>query len=194
MLVNNAGVARLRSGVTADGIEETLAVNHLGPFLLTNLLLDAVKAAAPSRIVTVASGSHYRAHMKFDDLEGARNYSVITAYAQSKLANVLFTRELARRLAGAGVVANCVHPGTVATKIWQVSPILRFAAPLLSRFLLRPDEGAAAPVHVATSQAAGAVTGQYFDRMRIARPSAAAEDGDAAQRLWDVSARMTGLA
>lgn len=107
---------------------------------------------------------------------------------------MLFTIELARRLADTGVVANCVHPGTVATRIWQVSPILRFATPLLSRFLLSPDEGAAGPVHVATSQAAGAVTGQYFDRMRVARPSAAAEDSDAARRLWDVSARMTGLA
>lgn len=193
LLINNAGVLLWNRTDTVDGIEATFATNHLAPFLLTHLLLDAVKAGAPSRVVTVASVAHRRAHIAFDDLEGSRRYSGIGAYAQSKLANILFARELALRLEGAGVVSHAVHPGLVATGIWKANWFLRMIAPVLSRTMRRPTKGAVSTLYAATSPAAGAVTGRYYVDRREAATSAEANDRAVARRLWDVSERLTGL-
>ena len=162
VLIHNAGTAQARRAVTADGLEMTFAVNHLGPFLLTHLLLEQVKAAAPSRIITVASAAHRRGRIDFGDLQHTRRYGVLRAYAASKLANILFTRELARRLKGTGVVANCVHPGTVNTSIWQVNWIARTLAPLVGGLLRTPAEGAATVLFAAMDPAAADVSGVYF--------------------------------
>ncbi len=191
VLINNAGVAGARPRrVTGDGLERTFAVNHLAPFLLTTLLLDTLKACAPARVVTVSSAAHRFYAMDFDDLQGERRYSGFGAYARSKLANVLFTHELARRLEGTGVTANCLHPGVVATNIFRDSPrVLRtiFAGPLA----LSPEKGADTVLHLATAPEVAGVSGRYFVRRRPVRPSRAARDADAARRLWQASEVLT---
>lgn len=193
VLVNNAGTAEWKRTLTADGIETTFAVNHLAPFLLTHLLLDAVKAAAPSRIVTVASAMHRRARIDFANLQGERRYSVWGAYSQSKLANILFTRELARRLKGTAVVANCVHPGTVYTRIWQVNGFMRFVAPVVGRMISTPAEGAETPLFAALDAEAGQVSGVYFADRTPTPTTRAAEDKLVALRLWEASERLAGI-
>ena len=194
VLVNNAGLFRSRRSLTPDGIETTLATNHLAPFLLTHLLLDAVKAGAPSRIVTVASRAHRNGHIAFDDLEGSHRYSGVRAYAQSKLANVLFTRELARRLEGTGVVAHAVHPGVVATGIWESVPVARAITPLLPWIMRSPAQGAESTLHAVLSEAAGSVTGRYYVGRAEAPTTSEAADPAAARRLWEASERLVGLA
>ena len=165
ILVNNAGSVNAKREVTEDGIERTFAVNHLGPFLLTNLLLDLLKKSAPARVVTLASIAQARGDMPFDDLQFERGgYAIMRAYARSKLANVLFTRELARRLAGAGVTANCLHPGAVATNIWSHAPW--YVRPLLAvakLFMISPEQGAEAIVYLATSPDVEGLTGDYYE-------------------------------
>lgn len=189
VLVNNAGLAMWRRTLTADGFETTFQVNHLAPFLLTNLLLPAIGG----RIVTVASNAHKRGRLDFDDLHRARRYRVYDAYAQSKLANILFTRELARRIAGSGVAATCCHPGVVATRIWEVNGLLRLLAPLAGRFLLTPAQGADTPLWLATSPDVAGQSGGYYARRQRVEPTDAAQDVRAAARLWAVSAAMVGL-
>ena len=194
VLVHNAGTAQWQRTLTADGIETTFAVNHLAPFLLTHLLLKPLKAAMPSRVDTVASAAHRRATMDWGNLQGERRYRAWGAYSRSKLANILFTRELARRIDGTGVVANCCHPGTVNTRIWQMNSVLRALAPLLGPLLRTPARGAETPVYVAASEEGGRVSGVYFADRHPTPTSRAAEDRMAALRLWEISERLTGVA
>ena len=195
ILVNNAGSVNAKREVTEDGIERTLAVNHLAPFLLTNLLLELLKRSAPARVVTLASIAQARGDMPFDDLQFERGgYAIMRAYARSKLANVLFTRELARRLAGAGVTANCLHPGAVATNIWSHAPW--YVRPLLAMaklFMISPEQGADAIVYLATSPDVEGLTGDYYERTRRVAPSQIAQDDLAATRLWERSAALVGI-
>ena len=196
VLVNNAGGVNKARRLTGDGIEATFAVNHLGYFLLTNLLLDLVVRSAPARVVTVASVGHRRGTIDFDDLGFERGYTVMRSYARSKLANVLFAAELARRLAGTGVTSNSVHPGSVDTNIWSGAPL--WAKPLI-QILFRPffisaEQGAARVVQLAASPELEGVTGLYFEEGKPVTPAPLALDASLARRLWDVSARMVGLA
>jgi NAD(P)-dependent dehydrogenase (short-subunit alcohol dehydrogenase family) len=194
VLINNAGVVNLQRTVTADGIETTFAVNHLAYFLLTSLLLERLRRSAPARIVNVSSDAHKFAPLDFDDLGNQRRYRALRVYGQSKLANILFTSELARRIAGSGVSANSLHPGAVATGLGRNNGAwARAIIGLLRPFFRTPDDGAATSVHLAASPAVEGLTGKYFAKCRERRPSRAAQDVDAARRLWDISARMTGL-
>jgi len=195
LLVNNAGVVNLQRRVTEDGIEEVFAVNHLAYFLLTHLLLPRLRESAPARVVNVASDAHkFVKGINFDDVGFGDGYKSMRVYGHSKLANLLFTFELARRLDGAGVTANCVHPGAVATGLGKnngtiANVLIRTLAP----FFRSPDKGAATTLHVATSPTLDGVTGRYFANCRETRSSPASHDRDAAQRLWDLSANLTGL-
>ena len=195
VLVNNAGGVNKTRRLTGDGIEATFAVNHLGYFLLTNLLLDLLVRSAPARIVTVASVGHRRGTLDFDDLGYERGYAIMKAYTRSKLANVLFADALARRLAGTGVTSNSLHPGSVATNIWSGAPL--WAKPLIQiffrPFFISPAEGAATIVQLAADPALEGVTGKYFEKGVAVAPAPLARDEALAKRLWDVSARMVGL-
>src|SRR5262249_28032744 len=177
-----------------DGIELTWAVNHLGYFLLTNLLLDVLKASAPARIVCVSSEAHRSVPgIDWNDLEAKKQYKAFRAYSQSKLANVLFTNELARRLEGTGVTANSLHPGLVFTGFFQS----RNGFPWIFRemvrpFALSPEAGALTSIYLATSPGVEGVTGQYFIKQEPVESSPASRDADAAGRLWNLSAEMTG--
>jgi NAD(P)-dependent dehydrogenase (short-subunit alcohol dehydrogenase family) len=195
LLINNAGTVYARRTTTPDGIEATFAVNHLAPYLLTRLLLDRIGASAPARIVTVASHAHYQGTLDLADYGYARGYRIMRAYARSKLGNVLFTRELARRLEGTGVTANALHPGTIATNIWSGAPA--WARPVLAvakRLVMEsPSTGAARIAWLATSPDVAGVTGKYFERNRTVSPSALAQDDALAGDLWALSARLVGL-
>src|SRR5688572_20652090 len=186
VLLNNAGCVFARRTITVDGHEATFAVNHLAPFLLTQRLLPLLTASAPARIITVASGAHRNATLDFDDLGFARGYQVMRAYARSKLANVLFALELARRLEGTGVTSNSLTPGRVATNIWSGAPT--WSKPIiklwLSRSFMPIADGAAPVVSLASKPEFAATTGQYFERHDSAQPSALALDKDVAERLW----------
>ncbi len=193
-LVNNAGAINMRRSLTVDGIETTFAVNHLAYFLLTLLLLDRLKASAPARIVNVTSEGHRTTGIRFDDLGGERDYAPFRAYCQSKLANVLFTHELARRLQGTGVTVNSVHPGAVATRLAQNNAAwLRILFKLAGLFFRSPERGAATSVYLASSPTVTDVTGRYFADSREKRSSPASYDEATARRLWEISARMTRL-
>ncbi|MGQ0601958.1 MAG: SDR family oxidoreductase [Anaerolineales bacterium] len=189
VLVNNAGAYFMRRAVSVDGIEMTWALNHLNYFLLTDLLLDRLKASAPARIVNVSSEAHRGSQLNFDDLEGRRNYNGFPVYGQSKLANVLFTYELARRLAGTNITANALHPGFVATNFGHNNGAM---VRVLMRFIqllggLTPEQGAATSVYLAASPEVEGVTGKYFDTQRAVASSRASYDVAAAKRLWEVS-------
>lgn len=196
VLVNNAGAVSADRKLTPDGLEQTFAVNHLGYFLLTNLLLDLLERSAPSRVVNVSSVAHRRGDLDFENLQYERGgYAIMKAYSRSKLANVLFTSELARRLSGRGVTVNAIHPGAVATNIWSRAPW--FARPLLAiakRFMLSPEDAARAIVRLAASPDVEGRTGGYYERVEQVRPSPLAEDEALARRLWDESARLVQLA
>lgn len=193
VLINNAGIANVRREESVDGFEMTFAVNHLGPFLLTNLLLPNLKLGG-GRIINVASGAHKAGRMHWDNLQLQKRYFVMTAYAQSKLANILFTRALAKRCAGMSVHVNCLHPGGVATNIWPDGNWLQrgFSA-LLKKFLITPEEGARTTIWLASGEAGGRATGKYFVRCRERAPSGAALDDAAAEKLWGLSEQMVGL-
>jgi len=196
VLVNNAGIGALRRETTADGFERVFAVNHLAPFLLTNLLLERLKASPAARVVTVSSMAHRGAALDFDDLNWERRkYGGLKAYGASKLANILFTAELARRLAGSRVTANCLHPGVVATNIFTRMGIGGRVFTLLFRpLMLSPGNGAKTSVYLASSPEVANVTGKFFDKCREVAPTPAAQDAAAARRLWEISERLTGLA
>lgn len=199
VLVNNAGVVLTERRETVDGFEATFAVNHLGPFLLTDLLLDRLRESAPARIVNVASTAHRSARqgIAFDDLQSTRSYAGMRVYGQSKLANILFTTELARRLEGSGVTANSLHPGTVATGFaadGDASGILAFGIKLIRPFILTSEQGARTSVYLASSPEVEGVTGRYFVKNRARQPSGAARDGEAARRLWEVSEELVRTA
>ena len=194
LLINNAAIIPVKRQVTEDGYEAQFGVNHLGPFLLTNLLLDVLKASAPSRIVNVASTVHYNASMNFDDLQSEESYGVMKAYGQSKLANILFTYELARKLEGTGVTVNCLHPGVVRTRIMRDVPF--FLKPIVAvagLAMLSPEKGAKTSIYVATSPDVEGVTGKYFDKCAERSSSSESRDEEKAKRLWDLSAEMTGV-
>ena len=194
VLLNNAGAVRLRRSLTADGFETTLQVNYLAPFLLTNLLLPLLKKSAPSRIVNVSSVAHYGGHVDLNDLQLEKGYGVMKAYSQSKLALVLFTRELSRRLEGTGVTANSLHPGAVATNIWgsTLGPA-SFLGRITRLFMLSPERGAQTQVYLASSPEVASVSGEYFERKVEKKSSAESHDQALAEKLWDVSAAMVGL-
>jgi NAD(P)-dependent dehydrogenase (short-subunit alcohol dehydrogenase family) len=192
LLVNNAGAIFAERRVSADGVEMTLALNHLAYFLLTLELLPLLEAAPEARVVNVSSMAHERGAIDFEDLQGERRYGMWKAYAQSKLANVLFTRELARRLRGSRIAANALHPGAVASGFGRNHPgffgrLVAIGAP----FLASPEKGARTTLHVATDPALRGVTGKYFSGCREKAPSRAASDDDTALRLWQISEAMT---
>ncbi len=195
VLVNNAGGFFMSRQETADGLEMTFALNHLGYFLLTNLLLDVIKASAPARIINVSSAAHENAQMNFEDLQGERKYSGWQAYGQSKLANLLFTYELARRLEGTGVTVNALHPGFVATNFGanNYGIVGRIMKRIVNLRGISPEEGADTSIYLATSPEVEGITGKYFVKRRAVPSSPASYDEDAARRLWEVSAEMTGL-
>jgi NAD(P)-dependent dehydrogenase (short-subunit alcohol dehydrogenase family) len=196
VLVNNAGGVFLNRTLTEDGIEATFAVNHLGYFLLTQLLLDRIVQSAPARIVNVASIAHRRGTMDFDDLFFERGYRIMRAYSRSKLANVLYTRELARKLAGTGVTVSCLHPGAVDTNIWSSAP--PWTKPLLAvirKLLFIPaKEGGRRIVQLVVDPELSNTTGQYFEDGKLRHASRLAQDDAVARRLWEESERLTGLA
>jgi len=195
VLINNAGGLFATRQVTEDGLERTFATNHVAYFVLTQLLLPSLKAAAPARIVNTASEAHTGQKLDFSDLQLAGNYRFRTAYGRSKLANILFTRALARRLAGTGVTANALHPGFVATGLGQRDN--RFLGMLVRLAMMvraEPAErGADTIVYLASSPEVAGVTGKYFERSRPLAPTAEAQDDATARRLWDETARLTGV-
>jgi len=194
-LVNNVGGYWDTRHVTADGLERTFALNHLAPFLLTNLLLDRLTHSAPARVVTVSSNAHAQGRIDFDDLQGERSYSGARAYSQSKLANVLFTYELARRLQGSAVTANALHPGLTRTGFGAEDPggVQRRLVPLLRPFMQAPAHGAATSIHLASAPELAQVTGRYFANRKPKRSAKASHDQAAAARLWRISADLVGL-
>lgn len=200
VLVNNAGAILGERRVTADGVEATLATNHLAYFLLTDLLLGALRAAAPARVVSVSSALHRGAALDLDDLQFERRaYSPMTAYGASKLANVLWAAELAERLRGSGVTSNSLHPGVIASNFGASGPgWMRFGVQLVRPFLITPEKGARTSLHLATAAEVEGVTGKYFDKRKPARADRRMEDAAVRRRLWELSealvARSTAAA
>ncbi len=195
VLINNVGGFWAHRHPTADGLERTFALNHLAPFLLTNLLLDRLKAGAPARVVTVSSGAQSAGRIDFDDLQSAHNYSGQRAYSQSKLANIMFTNELARRLEGTGVTASSVHPGVVRTNFgaedqaWLFTVVSKVVLP----FLKTPAQGAQTSIYLASSPDVDGVTGQFFAGGKPKTANRVAYDTDMTARLWSVSADLVGM-
>lgn len=196
VLVNNAGLILRRRTETDDGFESTFGINHVGPFLLTGLLLDRLKASAPARVVVVASNAHKGARrgLDFDDLQAERGYRWMDAYNKSKLANIYFARELARRLDGTGVAVNALHPGFVRSDFGRGGDLgalygwgIKYLA---GPFAISPERGARTTIYLASSPEAEGVTGGYFYKCKPATPSKAARDDAAARRLWEASERM----
>jgi len=193
VLVNNAGALFMTRQETVDVLEMTFALNHLNYFLLTDLLLDVLKSSAPARIVNVASDAHQGSAMPFDDLQSRQKYRGFMVYRQSKLANILFTYELARRLAGTGVTANTLHPGFIASNFatnngWFYDKVFRQLAKLIA---INPEVGARTSIYLASSPAVEGITGKYFVKQKAASSSPASYDEVAAKRLWQVSAELT---
>lgn len=194
VLLNNAGGFFMQRQLSPDGIEMTFALNHLAYFLLTHLLLDTIKASAPARIINVSSGAHAVGKIEFDNLQGERKYGN-RAYGNSKLANILFTIELSRRLEGTGVTVNALHPGFVSTGFGRNNPgflmkVFQAVIPLIAR---SPEKGAETPVYLASSPEVENITGKYFADRKVARTAPQATDMEAAKKLWDASAEMLHL-
>jgi len=208
VLMNNAGAMFGRQEVTEDGLEMTFALNHMAYFVLTYGLRERLIASAPARVVNTASDAHESATLDFDDLQSAKAYRDTNflewirfggpgfkVYGRSKLCNILFTRELARRMAGTGVTANCAHPGFVATRFGDHSGgLISFSIRIAKRFALTPQEGAETLVYLASSPEVAGASGEYFDKCRPKKPSAAGQDDVAARRLWEETSRLVGLA
>ncbi|HEY2516844.1 MAG TPA: SDR family oxidoreductase [Polyangiaceae bacterium] len=195
VLLNNAGVLCTSRRETVDGLEETFAINHMGYFLFTNLLLDVLKKSAPARIVNVASHAHKGAKVAWDDPQLKQGWSAIKAYGQSKLCNILFTRELSRRLEGTGVTANSLHPGVIGSGFGHTDG--GFFAVLVSiakPFMLTPEKGARTQVWLASSPEVQGITGKYFDKCKESTPSPEALDADAPARLWALSEKLAETA
>ena len=196
VLVNNAGAVYQQKGHSSEGLELTFAANHLGPFLLTNLLLERIKATPGARIVNVASTAHQAARrgISFADLKAEKSYSPMGRYAESKLANILFTRSLSKRLEGTGVTANCLHPGVIFSGFGLNQPgIINFFYRLARFFMLTPAQGARTSIYLASSPEVAGVSGQYFSKCKPARTTRSAQDMVLAERLWQVSAELCGL-
>jgi retinol dehydrogenase 12 len=195
VLINNAGLGNISRMLSADGIEMVFAVNHLAYFLLTMLLLDRIKQSAPARIVNVASDAHRFGTINFDDLGGERRYRMFRSYSQSKLANILFTYELARRLAGSGVTVNCLHPGGIASGLWTNNGALaQFIMKAAKPFLKTAEQGAQTMIYLACSSEVDGITGKYYVDCAEKKSSQESCNADVARRLWDISARMTNVA
>ena len=194
VLINNAGVLHGRRVLTQDSYEATFATNHLAPFLLTHLLMDRLKTAAPSRVVGVASIAEKSGRIDMDNLQGERRYRGFENYCHSKLANVLFTLELARRLKGTGVTANCLHPGVVATHLGQTQfgPLALFIK-AIKPFFISPEKGAQTTVYLASAPELTEVSGKYFENMAVKEPSPLSQREELARELWQASAHLTGL-
>jgi NAD(P)-dependent dehydrogenase (short-subunit alcohol dehydrogenase family) len=195
VLINNAGAMFGRRQVTADGLELTFATNHMSYFLLTHGLRERLLASAPARVVNTSSAAHRRADLDFDDLQSTRGYRGFMAYSRSKLCNILYTRELARRSAGTGVTANCLHPGFVATRFGDASGgffsyVVRASKQV---FAISSEKGAETLVYLASSPEVATISGGYFYQCQLATPTRAAQDDAAARRLWAETARLTGL-
>jgi NAD(P)-dependent dehydrogenase (short-subunit alcohol dehydrogenase family) len=195
VLLNNAGVFLPKRITTVDGIEYTFAVNHLAPFLLTNLLFERIKASRPARIITTSSVAHRAAHINFDDLQfERRRYNGVKAYGQSKLANILFTEELSRRSKGSGVTSNCFHPGAIRTNLVQSGPwYYQLIWAIISPFLMSPRRGADTAIYLASSSEVEAISGKYFVKRNEVKLSDLADDHAAAVRLWKISEKLTGI-
>lgn len=191
VLVNNAGAVFSSRQVSADGYEMTMALNHLNYFYLTQILQERLLASAPARIINVSSDAHKMGSIRFDDLMSERGYNSFSVYSMSKLANVLFTYELARRLEGSGVTANALHPGFVASNFGRSNGgVWNMFMPVVQLFAISPEKGAATSLHLATSPAVAGVTGQYFDKQRAVASSPASHDTAAQRRLWEVSEEL----
>jgi NAD(P)-dependent dehydrogenase (short-subunit alcohol dehydrogenase family) len=194
VLINNAGVWHDKREITADGIEATWALNHLAYFLLTEELIELLKASAPARIVNVSSDYHFRGHLAFNDIQLGEGYGGGRAYGQSKLANVVFTYELARRLKGTGVTANCLHPGAVNTNFFNnVKGLFGILTTIGRPFLRTPEKGAETVIWLATSPKVEGVTGKYFFNCKEKRSSRESYDPNVANKLWELSERMTEI-
>src|SRR5947209_8937278 len=196
VLINNAGAAFPgRRRETVDGLEMTFAVNYLAPFLLTHLLLDVLKASAPARIVNVSSGSHKAGYIKLDNLQSKNPYGSMKVYGQAKLAVVLFTYELARRLEGTGVTVNCLHPGFVATHFGQrdAGPAFRLLVKVIGSFGTSPEKGAKTSIYLASSPKVEGVTGTYFVKSVPKRSAAISYDEPLQRQLWEQSAKLVNL-
>ena len=189
ILLNNAGIVARQRTVTVDGFEQTFGVNHLGHFLLTTLLLDRITTTPDARIVTVASHAHKFAGggLDFDDLQTERGYKAMRVYGKSKLANIMFTRELARRIADTSATANSVHPGFVASNFGRNDPLGNLAMTLAKPFALSPSKGARTSIYVASDPAVTGVTGKYFYKCAVVEPTSYARDDAAARQLWEIS-------
>ncbi|HEY3420935.1 MAG TPA: SDR family oxidoreductase [Methanomassiliicoccales archaeon] len=194
VLIDNAGLVSGKRKVTIDGFEYTFQVNHLSHFLLTNLLLDVLKRSAPSRVIVVGSAAHSSAHLDFNDLMMEKNYSSFKAYGRSKLANLLFCFELARRLQGTGVTANCLHPGVVRTNFGhELEGAAKAFVPLAYPFMISARKGATTSIYLASAPEMENVSGKYFSKKRVVSSSPESTDQEVAKRLWDISAKLTGL-
>jgi NAD(P)-dependent dehydrogenase (short-subunit alcohol dehydrogenase family) len=193
VLVNNAGAVFSQRRVTPEGLELTFALNHMAYFIMTAAVGDRLAASTPARIVSTSSSAYQAASLDFADLQSAKGYNGWKAYGRSKLANILFTRELARRLAGTGVTANCFHPGVVATRFGDAAGGLTGRLmPLARRFFTSPENGADPIVYLASSPEVEGVTGGYFAKHKVVQPSAAARDDAAAKKLWEASEALAG--
>jgi len=194
VLVNNAGVTMMKRTTTPDGLETTFAVNHLGYFLLTGLLLPRLRAGAPARIVNVASDAHRWGKLDLDDLQNEKSFAAMRVYGQSKTANLLFTRELARRLEGSGVTVNALHPGAVATRLGRGSGAgYDLLQRVISLFMKSPEQGAETSIHLASAPELERVSGRYFSNKKEKQPEPHATDDAAARRLWEISEKLTGF-
>lgn len=193
VLVNNAGVLMTRLELSKDGYEMTFAVNHLAPFLLTNMLLESLRASGAGRVVTVASVAHTGGFIDFANLTGERGFNSMAIYSSSKLANVLFTNELANRVEGTGVTANCLHPGVINTGLWRRSRPIALAFGLFQLFFPDASKGADTALYLAGDPAVAGLNGGYFSKRKMRRPAPQAFDADVQRRLWDVSAEITGV-
>jgi NAD(P)-dependent dehydrogenase (short-subunit alcohol dehydrogenase family) len=195
VLINNAGAVFSHRRVTPEGLELTFALNHMAYFVLTEALRDKLIASAPARIVSTSSSAHQGASLDFGDLQSAKSYSGFRVYGRSKLANILFTRELARRLAGTGVTANCLHPGVVATRFGESSGgWVGRLLPVLRPFFISPEQGADTIIYLASSPEVANTSGGYFVKRKVTGPSAAAQDDAAAKRLWGESEKLASPA
>ena len=194
VLINNAGALFTKRELTEDGLERTFATNHMAYFVVTNQLSHRLRATRDARVVCTASDAHKGAKLNFDDLQSERGFSGFSMYGRSKLMNILFTRELARRLAGTGVTANCLHPGFVATRFGDaggglMAQVIRVA----KKFALTPQEGAQTILYLASSPEVAGLTGQYFYKSKPAVPTTEAQNDADARRLWEVSANLSGV-
>lgn len=197
LLINNAGAVFLSRKTSVDGLEMTFATNHMAYFVLTNILLDRLKATPGARVVSTASDAHKSGRLDFTDLQSEKNYGSFRVYGTTKLENILFTRELSRRLQGSGVTANCLHPGFVGTRFGQNNAsnvFLKGLSRTIMSFGLKPEEGAKTIIYLASSPEVEGKSGGYYYKCKLERPTAAAQNDDDARRLWDVSAKIAGFA